>query len=63
MSKMPCSITDDPLNDYSKYVEIKTYFPLIPEIHLEQCENCGCLWEDLQDGWCYPCIAHENGDD
>ena len=63
MSKMYCRITDDPSYDYSRHVETVTHFPHIAEIHLHQCENCGTLTDDLESGWCYPCIAHENGDD
>lgn len=49
MSKMPCSITDDPMNDYSHWMEGTGPYRTSEEIKLYQCEGCHLLVDHLDD--------------
>ena len=58
MSKMPCSITDDPLNDYSHWYEGTGPYAKIP--YLEEttvCDGCYQLVNKVDEdtGYCKEC--------
>ena len=44
MSKMPCSITDDPLNDYSHYCDGTGPYKRVSYLReTEMCSGCGLI--------------------
>jgi|TARA_A100000171_G_scaffold13124_1_gene11049 hypothetical protein len=63
MSKMPCSITDDPLNDYSHWYERTGPYARIPYLkNTSMCEGCYQLVDKVDEdtGYCSECQSdHE----
>lgn len=58
MSKMPCSITDDPMNDYSHWIQRTGPHKIAEELMLHQCEGCHLLVDRLDDDLdlCSDCV-------
>jgi|9_EtaG_2_1085328.scaffolds.fasta_scaffold95991_2 predicted amidophosphoribosyltransferase len=59
MNDMPCSITDDPLNDYSHWYERTGPYAKLP--HLKNtlvCEGCYQLVDKVHEetGYCEECL-------